>query len=86
MAEQIADRPLTNEELYRLRKEIQTVQEPYIQLLVDLYAVSLPTITIADGIAETNYSPEVEVQAEKIRQEMKKAVEMAVRYRGRSGQ
>jgi hypothetical protein len=81
MTKQMLDRPLSHEQLYQLRDDIRRVQEPYIQLLVDLYAVSPPKITIADGIIETTYSPDVEKQAAQIRSEMTKAVEMVTRYK-----
>jgi len=50
-------------------------------MLVDLYSVSIPTITIADGVVEITYTPEVEEKAERIRQQMNEAVEMFVRYK-----
>ena len=76
----ILDRPLSTEELYQLQQEIRHTQEPYIQMLVDLYARSLPTITIADGVVQTDYAPEVERRAGEIRLEMMKAMELVVRY------
>jgi hypothetical protein len=73
--------PLSREQLYQLRDNIRKAQEPFIQLLVDLYAVSLPTITISDGVVETVYSLDVERHADGIRREMAKTMEMAARYR-----
>ena len=86
MSEMISERPLSREQLYALGAEIRRTQEPYIQLLVDLYAVSLPTILVADGVVTTTYSVEVETEATKIRQQMCKAVELVVRYRLAKGE
>lgn len=81
MDKQILDHPLSREQLYQLRDDIRMTQEPFIQLLVDLYAVSLPKITIADGLVETIYSPDVEKKANEIRRDMLKAIEMVCRYK-----
>ena len=81
MSKQMLARPLSREQLYQLRDGIRRVQEPFIQLLVDLYSVSLPKITIADGIVETTYSPDIEKQAAQIRNELVKAVETITRYK-----
>jgi len=78
---QMMYRPLSNEQLYQLREDLRRVQEPFIQLLVDLYSVSIPTITIADGVVETTYSQDVERQANKILREMAETMVMAARYK-----
>ena len=81
MASMIESRPVPAYEAWLLRENIRRVQEPYVQMLVDLYSVSIPTITIADGVVEITYTPEVEEKAERIRQQMNEAVEMFVRYK-----
>ncbi len=77
-----ANKALSREDYERLRREIHRVQEPFIQMLVDLYARSMPRITVIAGqAAEFVYSPEVEKCAAEIRHEMSKAVESTCRYR-----
>lgn len=86
MSEQLAV-SLTREELRQLEADVRRTQEPFIALLVDLYSRAFPTIRYfpAEHVMETEYSPDVKREAERIRDEMKKAVEMTARYRQHYG-